>query len=105
MELERINPGKDEQRLAGMLKALGHPLRLSIVRYVSSHPGCICNDIVLRTGRAQSTISQHLQTLHTAGLIIFVQDGQATSYYLDRQALSWLKTALDAEVLESGADH
>jgi ArsR family transcriptional regulator, arsenate/arsenite/antimonite-responsive transcriptional repressor len=99
MELDLISPDHDEERLAGMLKALGHPLRLSILKYVRAHSGCICNDIVVRTGRAQSTISQHLHTLQSAGLIESVHDGQATSYYLNRQALDWLRSALDAELL------
>ncbi|GIV98322.1 MAG: transcriptional regulator [Herpetosiphonaceae bacterium] len=96
--MELITLDQDEERLAAMLKALGHPLRLGIVRFVATHPGCICNEIVIRTKRAQSTISQHLHILQSAGLIEAIHDGNTTSYYLDRQALSWLQKALAMQV-------
>jgi ArsR family transcriptional regulator len=81
--------GADE-RLAGMYKALASPVRLSIVRWMARHPGCICNDIVQVSGRAQSTISQHLAVLREAGIICGTVRGPATCYCLDRVALKWL---------------
>ncbi len=57
--METIRIDDHEQQIAKLCHALGHPLRVGIVKYIAGHPGCICNDIVLRTDRAQSTISEH----------------------------------------------
>jgi len=76
--------------LAYVLKALGNPVRIQIVRYIASHPGCICNQLVLATGKAQPTVSQHLRVLRAAALIEGEDDGSATCYSLNPDRLQWL---------------
>jgi len=88
--METIVPTAEEERAAHMLHALGSPVRVAIVHYIVEHPGCICNDLVLRFGRAQATISQHLAVLRQAGLIEREQDGHTASYAVDPAAFSWL---------------
>lgn len=77
-----------------MLKALGHPVRLEIVRFVCTHPCCICNEILLHLpddcSRAQSTLSQHLKILREAGLIVADFDGSMTTYTIHHEHFDWL---------------
>jgi DNA-binding transcriptional ArsR family regulator len=88
----------DDQRLYLILKALGNPVRLQIVRYIHEHPRCIGNQIQLQlpndVARAQSTLSQHIKILRDAGLIEAECDGAATCYMLNQGSLDWLREQL-----------
>lgn len=79
------------KRLAGMLKALGNPIRFQIVEFLAANQMCITNDIVKQLPLAQSTISQHLKVLREAGLIHGETEGPATCYCLDPDGIQWLK--------------
>jgi DNA-binding transcriptional ArsR family regulator len=78
--------------LARALRALSNPVRIQILRYIAQHPGCICNQLVLATGKAQATISQHLRVLRGAGLIEGEADGQAVCYNLNHDRFEWLRS-------------
>jgi len=88
----------NDQRLYLILKALGNPVRLQIVRYVHEHPRCIGNQILLQlpddVARAQSTLSQHLKILRDAGVIEAECDGAAICYMLNQRSLDWLREQL-----------
>jgi len=84
-------------RLAKQCKALGHPARLAIVRYLAGRRGrCTCGDIVEQLPLAQSTVSQHLKVLKDAGLIVGEIEPPRVCYCLNEQALESLKRALAA---------
>ena len=89
---------QDDQRFYLILKALGNPVRLQIVRYVHEHPRCIANQIQLQlpndVARAQSTLSQHIKILRDAGVIEAECDGAATCYILNQRSLDWLHEQL-----------
>lgn len=61
--------GEKEVLLARYAKALSHPARVSILRFLASQPCCYCGDVVEKLPIAQSTVSQHLKELKNAGLI------------------------------------
>ena len=82
----------DEQRLTSMMKALGHPARMQIVRYLADNPMCFTGDIVQVLPLAQATVSQHLKVLRDAGIICGTIEGPATSYCLDDDALAWFRS-------------
>lgn len=84
-----------EKRLARLCKALGHPVRVRIVRLLLSVDTCVCGDIVERLPLAQSTVSQHLKVLKEAGLIEGTIDGPRTCYCLNREALAEFKGLSD----------
>jgi DNA-binding transcriptional ArsR family regulator len=88
----------NDERLYVMLKALGNPVRLQIVRFVQQHPRCIGNDLLLHlpdeVARAQSTLSQHLKILRDSGLIEAECDGAATCYMINHEHLGWLRDQL-----------
>ncbi len=86
---------RDEIRLAGMLKALGHPVRFRIMQYLADHPVCVTGDIVDFTTLAQSTVSQHLKVLRDAGLIAGEVEGPATCYCISAEGIQFLKAKVE----------
>ena len=75
---------------AERLKALGHPVRLAIVRALAERSCCCCADVCSRLPLAQSTVSQHLKVLKEAGLVSFRRDGVRSSYVLNPAAFAAL---------------
>ena len=71
--------------MADILKALGHPARLSIMQYLANSPSCICNDLVLELPLAQPTISRHLSELKRVGLIQGIISGKNICYCINPQ--------------------
>lgn len=58
-----------QKEIARFAKALSHPIRLEILRLLSSQSCCFTGDLVEVLPIAQSTVSQHLKELKMAGLI------------------------------------
>ena len=77
---------KDREFLITMAKALGNPVRLAILEFLITHPGCIVADIVNVVPIAQSTTSQHLKVLQESGWIIESEEGASTSLCLNKVA-------------------
>lgn len=69
--------------MAEVLKALGHPARLSIIEFLAKSPSCICNDLVDELPLAQPTISRHLSELKRVGLIQGTIEGKNTCYCIN----------------------
>lgn len=80
---------------AERLKALGHPVRLAIIRALSERSCCCCADVCSRLPLAQSTVSQHLKVLRDAGLIRFRRDGVRSAYVLNPDAFAALRSELN----------
>lgn len=80
-----------EERLAELCKALAHPVRLRILRFLLASDACRCGDIVDELPLAQSTISEHLRILKQAGLIRGSIDGKRVCYCADRICLRELR--------------
>jgi len=88
-----INDSKIK-RTAELAKALGHPARIAILRLLSERNTCICGDITDLLPLAQSTVSQHLKALKTAGLIKGEVEGVRTCYCLDPDGMIELNELL-----------
>ncbi|HPI53426.1 MAG TPA: metalloregulator ArsR/SmtB family transcription factor [Chitinophagaceae bacterium] len=86
---------EEQNRIAAMAKAIGHPARVAILQYLQKVEGCICGDIVNELPLAQPTISQHLKELKQCGLIKGNIEGNAICYCIDtavmNQFLSFFK--------------
>ena len=78
--------GKREQELAEIAKALSHPARIAILKVLAQKNECICGEIVEVLPLAQSTVSQHLKELLTAGLIEGTMDGPRSCYCINWKA-------------------
>ncbi len=81
-------------KLAGLAKALGHPARVAILRYLAVKDQCICGDLVDELPLSQSTVSQHLKALKDVGLITGSIDGPRVCYCLNKkvcqEAMQWM---------------
>ena len=84
--------GSEQEKLVAMFKALGNPIRLEIMKFLVTHPGCITGDIVEYLPIAQATVSQHLKVLRQAGFIEGTVLGTATSYCLHEENIAWFNT-------------
>lgn len=75
-----------EQELAEFAKALAHPARIAILKVLAQRNECICGEIVNILPLAQSTVSQHLKELKSAGLIDGNVDGPRSCYCINWKA-------------------
>lgn len=87
--------------MAAVLRALGHPARLEIIRVLASKGRCFCGEIVEMLPLVQSTVSQHLKVLKDAGLVVGTIDGPRSCYCLNTQKLR-RASALMAELTATG---
>src|SRR4030081_3826539 len=72
---------------AALFAALGSParVRLGDLRAGSEEPVCLCN-LLEPLGLAQATVSQHLQKLVDAGLVLREERGKWSYFRLDEAA-------------------
>jgi len=80
--------------LARLAKAVGHPARVQILRYLIASGECQCSSIVDRLPLAQATVSQHLKVLKDAGLIHGEIDPPRVCYCVNPDVLRRLKTLI-----------
>jgi len=80
--------------IANMMRALGHPVRLSILRILARRESdCCCTDVTQMLPLAQSTVSQHIKVLLDAGLIERQAKGTRNCYRLRSDRLAAFGTA------------
>jgi len=82
------------ERSAAIAKALGHPARIAILKILADRSTCFCGDITDILPLAQSTVSQHLKALKTAGLIKGEVEGVKTCYCLNPDGIRELRELL-----------
>ena len=78
----------NQNAIATLAKALGHPARVAILEYLMLVKTCICSDIVNKLPLAQPTVSQHLKELKSAGFIMGSIKGNAICYCIDEKVLT-----------------
>lgn len=82
-------------RLARLCKALGHPARVLILRFLlGRRSGATCGEIVAQLPLAQSTVSQHLRILRAAGLVAAEAAPPRVVYGADARGLDELRRAV-----------
>jgi DNA-binding transcriptional ArsR family regulator len=67
------HPDRDDISLAGVLYALGDPIRLEIVRRLASETELACAALDLPV--AKSTLSHHFKVLRDAGVLFCRKEG------------------------------
>jgi len=78
-----------------MLKAIAHPLRISIVRYLDGGVKLTVTEIHERLGIEQSTASHHLGILKSNGVLSSKRDGKNTYYFLKHSALTGILDCIE----------
>jgi ArsR family transcriptional regulator, arsenate/arsenite/antimonite-responsive transcriptional repressor len=84
------------QKSAELFKALAHPARLSILKYLAETKSCITGDIADELPLGRTTVNQHLNELKDAGLITGTIDGAKTCYCLNLEKIKELKKISEA---------
>lgn len=86
---------EDLQELARFSKAVSHPARLSVLKYLAETRTCISGDISVHLPLSRSTVSQHLKELKDAGLIHGEIDGLKVNYCLCDSNIQRLRNLMD----------
>ena len=93
-----VGQGQDQAdgELAAFAKAIGHPIRVRILRMLARKEARTCSLIVDEFPLAQSTVSEHLRILRCAGLVRANENGPRVSYCIVPSALKRFKALLQA---------
>jgi len=105
-EITRNSPVVDKlEQHADQLAALGHPMRLEIVRCVvkAGREGSPAGAIQAALDLPASTLSFHLKRLSQAGLLSTRQEGTFLYYYADYAALRALTEYLWQDCCKGGS--
>jgi ArsR family transcriptional regulator, arsenate/arsenite/antimonite-responsive transcriptional repressor len=84
----------DDDTLAALAKALGHPARIRILRLLAERRACITRDVVDELPLAQSTVSEHLRILREAGLVQASTADGRSAYCVAPAGLALLKAGV-----------
>jgi predicted transcriptional regulator len=79
------------QNCSILFKALAHPARLAILKYLAETKTCITGDLADELPLGRTTVNQHLKELKDAGLIQGTTEGAKTCYCLDPKKIQVLK--------------
>ena len=79
------------QKRSELFKALAHPARLAILKYIAETKTCITGDIADELPLSRTTVNQHLKELKDAGLITGTTEGIKTCYCLNLEKIRELK--------------
>ena len=85
----------DQNALASLAKAIGHPARIAILEQLISTNSCICGDLVDQLPLSQATVSQHLKALKETGLIKGNIEGTSVCYCIDPETWQKAQTLLN----------
>jgi DNA-binding transcriptional ArsR family regulator len=92
---------KQQNEIALIAKAFGHPARVAILQHLFKMQTCICGDLVNEIGLAQPTISQHLKELKNLELIKGNVEGTSVCYCINpdkwNEALGLFKEFLELQ--------
>lgn len=80
-----------EETLAELCKAIGHPVRVKLVRILIDKGECISGSLAEEFKLAPSTVSEHMRILKEVGLIEGTIDGPRRCYCVNQEVLDQLK--------------
>lgn len=95
-DLRPVEGPAAESELAALAKAIGHPMRVRILRRLSGLGTAGCGDLVAELPLAQSTVSQHLKILLEVGLVRGDVEGPRRSYCIDGRGMRRVRALIGA---------
>ena len=84
-----------EIAIARFAKAMGHPARIAILKYLASLDTCCFGDINKELPIAKATVSQHLSELKDAGLIQGTIEPPKVNYCINKENWDKAKSLFD----------
>jgi DNA-binding transcriptional ArsR family regulator len=82
--------------VAAFAKALAHPARICILRYLSGKGDVACMDIVAALPLSQPACSRHINELRKVGLLKSRSRGSNVFFRLDQSALDRFRQQMNA---------
>lgn len=76
---------EQQERLARIAKAMGHPTRIAILQFLAAQDCCFFGDIHEVLPISKATVSQHLKELKEAGLIQGEIEAPKVKYCINRE--------------------
>ncbi len=95
MHFKELTPQQIEQA-ANMLKAIAHPIRISIINYLEDGKKLTVTEIRELLNIEQSTTSHHLGILKDKGVLVSKREGKNTFYCLRNVNLSSIVECLSS---------
>ena len=71
------------RKAAVLLKALDHPLRQQILRFLHDHHKLTVTELFIKLRMEQPVVSQHLSMMRSAGLVTTHKQGKFVWYSVD----------------------
>lgn len=84
----------EEEKSVKIFKALGHPIRYKIVKFLYDGPKCVCKlneDIEF----SQANLSQHLKILKEAGIVSSEKVGMNVHYKISNEEIKNIIDSVD----------
>jgi DNA-binding transcriptional ArsR family regulator len=78
------------EKAAGMLKAIAHPVRISIIGCLEEGQKLTVTEIHKKLGLEQATASHHLGILRDKGVLTSKREGKNIYYFLKHETLKVL---------------
>lgn len=95
LEIKELDASRLEVA-ASMLKAIAHPMRIAILKYLEGGKRLTVTEIHELLGIEQSTTSHHLGILKDKGVLCSKREGKNTFYYLKHEVLSQIVECLQS---------
>jgi DNA-binding transcriptional ArsR family regulator len=89
MEIKDLNP-ESLEKASNMLKAIAHPVRISIIGCLEEGKNRTVTEIHKHVGIEQSTASHHLGILKDRGILGSRREGKNTYYFMKNDKLATL---------------
>jgi ArsR family transcriptional regulator len=83
------------QAASDVMRAVAHPLRLRIIRFIDKNRKINVNKIYNKLKLEQSITSQHLRILRDADLVIAERDGKFIYYSINYDRMEKLAESVD----------
>ena len=83
---------EEQNAMAALAKALGHPARIAIIEHLCKSLECVNGGLVEVTGLSQATVSQHLKELVGAGILKSKVHGASVCYCIHPEFWIEIKT-------------
>lgn len=76
-------------------RALAHPLRMKILEYLDTNPGCPTNEIYHKLKIEQSICSKHLRILKNSDIIVPSKHGIYVAHYINYPIVNRVVTSIN----------
>jgi DNA-binding transcriptional ArsR family regulator len=89
--IERVElTAENLEKAAGMLKAIAHPIRISIIQCLEEGEKLTVTEIHRKLNLEQATASHHLGILRDKGVLTSKREGKNIYYFLKHETLKVL---------------